>query len=86
MNEKLLELAKEAGFYLEPTNGAEHYAIPMLEKFAELVQASNVLDAEAKLKEIARLEVKCNKLIDLLIIDAIPGVEKSLKKLAESWK
>ena len=47
MNEKLLELAKEAGFYLEPTNGVEHYAIPMLEKFAELLEANNVLDSEA---------------------------------------
>ena len=84
MNEKLTELAKEAGFYIEPTNGVEHYAIPMLEKFAELVQANNVSDAEAKLKEIVRLQVKCNKLIDLLIIDAIPDIEKKLKKLAES--
>ena len=47
MNEKLLELAKEAGFYLEPTNGVEHFAIPMLEKFAELLEANNVLDSEA---------------------------------------
>ena len=47
MNKKLLELAKEAGFYLEPTNGVEHYAIPMLEKFAELLEANNMLDSEA---------------------------------------
>ena len=50
MNEKLTELAKEAGFYIEPTNGVEHFAIPMLEKFAELVQANNLSDADAKLK------------------------------------
>ena len=50
MNEKLTELAKEAGLYVEPTNGVEHYAISMLEKFAELVQANNLSDADAKLK------------------------------------
>ena len=51
MNEKLLELAKEAGFYLEPTNGVEHSAIPMLEKFAELVQANSV-EADSQLVPI----------------------------------
>ena len=44
---KLLNLAKEAGFYIEPTNGVEHPAIPMLEKFAELLEANNVIDSEA---------------------------------------
>ena len=64
MNEKLTELAKEAGFYIEPTNGVEHYAIPMLEKFAELVQANNLSDAEAKLK---------------LTIEALQGLIASVK-------
>ena len=81
MSDKLLELAKEAGF--EEFGYNQIFLEEKLTKFAELVQANNVSDAEAKLKEIARLEVKCNKLIDLLILDAIPDIEKSLKKLAE---
>ena len=44
MNEKLLNTAKEAGFYLETPNGEEHYAIPMLEKFAERVLANADVD------------------------------------------
>ena len=41
MNKKLLRLAKEEGFYLEPTGDEEHYAIPMLERFAGRVLASS---------------------------------------------
>ena len=44
MNEKLLKLAEEAGFYLETPNGEEHYAIPMLERFAASVLSSTAAD------------------------------------------
>ena len=40
MNEKLLNMAKEAGLYLETPNGEEHYVIPMLKRFSELVLAA----------------------------------------------
>ena len=44
MNEKLLSMAKEAGFYLETPNGEEHYAIPMLDRFSARVLTSAVSD------------------------------------------
>ena len=37
-------MAKEVGFYLETPNGEEHYAIPMLERFAERVLANADVD------------------------------------------
>ena len=37
---ELINMAKEEGFYLETPNGEEHYAIPMLERFAARVLAS----------------------------------------------
>ena len=47
MNEKLLTMAKEEGFYLETPNGEEHYAIPMLERFAARVLADSLEEVEA---------------------------------------
>ena len=49
MNEKLLELAKEAGSKEGESwcKGYHCFTINQLEKFAELVQDNNVLDSEA---------------------------------------
>ena len=52
MNDNLLELAKEAGSKEGESwcKGYHCFTINQLEKFAELAQANNVSDAEAKLK------------------------------------